>query len=64
MDPQASSMILQLRSIPYALKSKVENELDRLEKVRVIENVPTSDWATPIVPVVKRDGSVRICGDY
>ena len=21
-------------------------------------------WAAPIVPVVKRDGTVRICGDY
>ena len=23
-----------------------------------------SDWATPIVLGAKRDGSVRICGDY
>ena len=23
-----------------------------------------SDWATPIVPIVKSDPSVRLCGDY
>ena len=24
----------------------------------------TSEWATPIVPVVKPSGRVRICGDF
>ena len=39
-------------------------ELERLEREGVIEPVQFSDWAAPIVPVVKRDGSIWICGDY
>ena len=30
----------------------------------MLEKVEFLDWATPIVPVLKSDGSVRICGDY
>jgi hypothetical protein len=52
------------RPIPYSLKGKVEQELERLQKVGVIDPVDVSDWAAPIVPVVKPDGSIRICGDY
>ena len=49
--------------IPYAMRSRVDAELDRLEK-GVIEPVAHSEWAEPIVPVVKRDGSICICGDF
>ena len=52
------------RSVPYALKPRVEMELDRLVQLRLLSKVDHSDWATPIVPVVKKDGSVRICGDF
>ena len=52
------------RPVPYAVKPLVEQELDRLEKAGVIERVDCSEWAAPIVTVLKRDGRVRICGNY
>ena len=52
------------RQVVYALKPLVEQELDRLEQAGVLERVDYSDWAAPIVTVLKRDGCVRICGDY
>jgi hypothetical protein len=45
------------------MRPKVEKELDRLEQEGVIFKVPTSDWATPIVPIAKKSGDVRICRD-
>uniref|UniRef100_H3AQV6 ribonuclease H n=1 Tax=Latimeria chalumnae TaxID=7897 RepID=H3AQV6_LATCH len=52
------------RSVPYAMKPKVEAGLDCLLKKKIIEPVKFSDWAAPIVSVLKPDSSVRICGDY
>ncbi|BHF76352.1 hypothetical protein SprV_0501945000 [Sparganum proliferum] len=52
------------RTVPYAVAPKVEEELDRLQKADIIDPVQYSEWAAPIVPVLKSDGSVRICGDY
>lgn len=55
---------VKARQVPYSLRPKVEEELDRLVKEGVISPVQFSDWATPIVPVVKPNNRVRICGDY
>ena len=52
------------RPVPYALRDKVEQELERLQRDGVIEPVRFSEWAAPVVPVVKTDGSLRLCGDY
>jgi len=38
--------------------------LDRPVKEGTIELVELSEWATPIVLIVKGDGTIRICGDY
>ncbi|KAL9979812.1 hypothetical protein ACROYT_G017529 [Oculina patagonica] len=50
-------------SLPL-LVGENEQDLERLEKAGTIEPVQYSEWATPIVPVMKSDGTVRVCGDY
>ena len=42
----------------------VEDALDKLVEEDIIESVKFSDWASPIVPVLKDDKSMRICGDF
>ena len=64
LDPSAQPCFCKARTVPYALKGKIEKELDRLMKQGVIEPIAFSEWAAPIVPVLKKDGTVRICGDY
>ncbi|KAG7308938.1 hypothetical protein JYU34_006209 [Plutella xylostella] len=52
------------RSVPFALKDKVEEELDRLVCLGILVPVKFSEYATPIVPVLKENGKVRIAGDF
>ncbi|XP_046362411.2 uncharacterized protein K02A2.6-like [Haliotis rufescens] len=62
--PGANPKFYKPRTVPYALQDKVAEELDRLEKIGVIEKVEYSEWAAPIVPILKPSGAVRIWGDY
>ena len=39
----------------------MKEDLARLEKIGVNSKVETSEWATPMVPVRKPNGSVRLC---
>ena len=64
IDRSVKPAFFKHRPVPFALRQRIEAELDRLEKEGIIEAVRFSDWAAPIVPAVKRDGSVRICGDF
>ena len=64
VDPQATPRFFKPRSVPYTLRDRVEKELDRLLSEGIIEPIQFSDWAAPIVPIVKEDGRIRICGDY
>ena len=58
----SQACFLKARLMPYALK--VNEELRRLQNEGMLTKVEWSEWATPIVPVPKKDGSVRLCSDY
>ncbi|XP_037930007.1 uncharacterized protein K02A2.6-like [Teleopsis dalmanni] len=52
------------RPVPLAIKDKVEKQIKDLVNMDVLEPIEFSEWATPIVPVLKKNGQVRICGDF
>ena len=64
IDPQTKPIFCKTRPVPYAIRPKVEAELDRLQREGIIVRVQFSEWASPIVLVMKPDNSIRICGDY
>ena len=64
VDTQAKPLYFKACSVPFALRQKVEQELERLESQDVITPIPFLEWATPIVPVVKNDSSAHVGGDY
>ena len=64
IDPNCEPVCCKPRVVPFALREKVEKELERLQAEGVIVPVEYSEWAAPIVPVLKGNGEIRICGDY
>ena len=49
--------------VPNKLKEGVRAEVEKLVEMGIV--VPsTSPWASPVVPVPKGDGTVRVCVDY
>lgn len=42
----------------------MEVDLERMVKPGKLRRLITLEWASPTVPLIKSDGSVRQCGDY
>ena len=49
--------------IPHAMRSEVKNAIDDMLAQDIIEP-SSSPWSAPIVPIRKKDGTLRICVDY
>lgn len=60
----ARPVFIRARPLAYALRGPVERALQQHVRDGILTPVERSDWATPIVPVVKKDGNIRICADY
>ena len=50
--------------MPYTLIEKVDKELSRLQEEGIISPISNSPWASLVVPVLKSDSGIRLCGDY
>ena len=64
MRNDAKPMFCKAIPVPYALKPKIVEEIENLENMGILQKGETSEWATPIVAVLKKNGKVRICGDF
>ena len=51
------------RNIPLPLRPRVEEELQRMDKLGVISKVDTPPWCAGLVVVPKKNGKVRLCVD-
>ena len=64
-DPEATPHFRKARSVPYALRDKVDAELGRQVNKGTLEEVQFLDWAAPIVVVLRSDkSSIHICGNF
>lgn len=61
VDPNTKPIFCKAFHVSYALHEKVDKEL---ESLGIIEPMQYSEWAAPIVAVLKTDQLIRLCGDY
>ena len=64
VDTTAQPKYCKARTVPYAMKPKLDLALDNLISDGIITPITHSKWAAPVVPVVKPDSTIRVCGDY
>nr|XP_040575987.1 uncharacterized protein K02A2.6-like [Lepeophtheirus salmonis] len=64
LQDNARPRYIRARSVPLTLREKVAVEIREMEKRGTISKIDSSEWASPIVSVLKPDGSVRVCADF
>ncbi|XP_064469269.1 uncharacterized protein K02A2.6-like [Ornithodoros turicata] len=64
LDSTVTPVRMRSRQVPFALKPKIDEEIDRLIEQGILEPITHPKWETPIVTAMKPNGEIRICGDY
>lgn len=59
----AQPVFCQAYSVPFGIRDKVGEEIDRLVNNGILVPVKHSKMASPIVPVIKSNDTIRICID-
>ena len=64
LKPGAKPVFSKFRQPPFAHMEAIGRKIDQLESEGILVKVDYSDYASPVLPVIKPDGDVRLCGDY
>lgn len=52
------------RKVPFPIRDKLKEELDKMERMNVIQEVnEPSEWISSLVTVTKKNGKLRVCLD-
>ncbi|XP_044766712.1 uncharacterized protein LOC123322760 [Coccinella septempunctata] len=61
-DPSVKPVIQPYRRIPIPLEEKIHEKIEELLEMDIIEEINgPSKWVSPIVPILKDNGGVRVC---
>lgn len=64
IDEQVQPVQQPYRRPPIAMEGKIEEKLNSLLELDIIERAPgPSPWVSPLVPVLKDNGEIRLCID-
>lgn len=64
INPNVRPVIQKYRRVPLAVESKIEEKVKELLQVGIIERLegPT-EWLSPVIPIIKKDGNIRFVID-
>lgn len=64
LKPGATPIFVKARNVPLALRDRYAAEIEKKITAGFYEKVDYSEWASPTHIVVKKNGSIRITGNY
>ena len=64
LKPDATPVHKRPYAVPHAHRAAFKHELDRLEKIGVLERCEASEWAAGSFIIPKKDGTVRWISDF
>lgn len=64
IDQSVKPVCQPVRRVPIPLEDKINKKIDELLRMDIIEPVNhPSSWVSPVVPVLKEGGDIRLCVD-
>ena len=62
--PTAKPVRKKLRQVHPRKAATIKDEIEKLLKSRFIYPIPLTEWVSNIVPVNKKQGTIRVCIDF